>query len=169
YRVDTSVTGNVSTFTTLGSTNQLRTTTAQVICSAAGTSVTATTWTTLGGCDLPAAGLQPGDRIEIRFTITHTGTAAGFSFQVNWGNTTILARSGVAQDAAVAGRADAAVTASGAEISLESWGTVMSFLPGILTAPAQAGLEIVFQAALSKGGGDSVALTNYTVLRYPGN
>ncbi len=169
YRVDTSVTGNVSTFTTLGSTNQLRTTSAQVICSAAGTTVTATTWTTLGGCDLPAAGLQPGDRIEIRFTFSHTGTAAGFSFQVNWGNTTILGRSGVAQDAAVAGRAEAAVTATGAEISLESWGTVMSFLPGILNAPSQAGLEIVFQAAMSRGGGDSVALTNYTVLRYPGN
>ena len=169
YRVDTSATGNVSSFSTLGSTNQLRTSSAQVICSAAGTSVTATIWTTLGGCDLPVAGLQPGDRIEIRFTFAHTGTAAGFSFQVNWGNTTILARSGVAQDAAVAGRAEAAVTASGAEISIESWGTVMPFLPGILNAPAQAGLEITLQAAMSQGGGDSVALTNYTVIRYPGN
>ena len=169
YRVDTSVTGNTSSFTTLGSTNQLRTTSAQVICSAAGASVSATTWTTLGGCDLPAAGLQPGDRIEIRFTFAHTGTAAGFSFQVNWGNTTILARSGVAHDAAVAGRAEAAVTTSGAEISLESWGTVMPFLPGILNAPAQPGLEITLQAAMSQGGGDSIALTNYTVLRYPGN
>ena len=169
YRVDTSVTGNASSFNTSASTNQLRTTSAQVICSAAGKSITATTWTTLGGCDLPAAGLQPGDRIEIRFTLAHTGTAGGFSFQVNWGTTTILARSGVMQDAAVAGRAEAAVTASGAEISMESWGTVMPFLPGILNAPAQAGLEITVQAAISQGGGDSVALTNYTVLRYPGN
>src|SRR6202012_5603732 len=47
YRVDTSATGNVSSFSTLGSTNQLRTSSAQVICSAAGTSVTATIWTIL--------------------------------------------------------------------------------------------------------------------------
>jgi hypothetical protein len=45
----------------------------------------------------------------------------------------------------------------------------MPFLPGILNAPAQAGLEITLQAAMSQGGGDTVALTNYTVIRYPGN
>ena len=129
----------------------------------------ATAWTTLGGCDIPAAGLLPGDRIEVRFTFAHSGATSGFNLQLNWGSTTILARSGAAQDVAVVGRADAAITAAGAQLSLESWGTVLTFLPGILNAPAQAGLEVDFRAALSQAGGDSVTLTNYTVLRYPGN
>jgi hypothetical protein len=46
---------------------------------------------------------------------------------------------------------------------------VLSFLPGILNTPAQTGLEVVFRAALSQVGPDSVTLTNYTVLRYPAN
>lgn len=167
YRVNTSGAANLVGLTTSGGT--LQTTAAQVICSAAGASTGATSWTSLGGCDIPAAGLVAGDRIEVRFTLAHTGTTSGFNFQVNWGNTTILARSGAAQDVAVAGRAEAAITTTGAEISLESWGTVLPFMPGILNAPAQAGLKVGFDAALAQTGPDSVTLTNYTVLRYPGN
>ena len=167
YRVDTSAGGNIGALTGPGGT--IHTAAAQVICSAAGTSSSATAWTSLGGCDIPAAGLLPGDRIEVRFTFAHSGTTSGFSLQVNWGPTTILARTAAAQDVAAAGRGDAAITATGAQVSTESWGTVMPFLPGILTAPAQAGLEVTFRAALAQTGPDSVTLTNYTVLRYPGN
>jgi hypothetical protein len=167
YRVDTSAGGNISSLTAPG--GAIRTAAAQVICSAAGAVTSATAWTTLGGCDIPAAGLLPGDRIEVRFTIAHSGATSGFNLQLNWGSTTILARSGGAQDVAVVGLADAAITAAGAQLSLESWGTVLTFLPGILTAPAQAGLEVAFRAALLLEGSDTVTLTNYTVLRYPGN
>jgi hypothetical protein len=172
YRVDTSVSGNISGFTSPagGGGGVHSSGAAQVICSAAGASTSATAWTTLGGCDIPAAGLLAGDRIEVRFTFAHSGTTSGFNLQLNWGNTTILARTGSAQDIAVAGRADAAITAGGgAQVSLESWGTVLPFLPGILNAPAQLGLEVTLRAALSSTGPDSVTLTNYTVLRYPGN
>ena len=167
YRVDTSANGYIVSFTAPG--GAIQTTPAQVICSAAGAITAATAWTTLGGCDIPAAGLLSGDRIEVRFTFTHSGTASGFNLQVNWGSTTILARSGSAPDLAVVGRADAAITATGAQLNLESWGTVLPFLPGILNAPAQAGLEVAFRAALSQTGSDTVTLTNFTVLRYPGN
>jgi hypothetical protein len=167
YRVDTSAGGDISALTAPGGT--IHTLAAPVICSAAGTGSGATAWTSLGGCDIPAAGLMPGDRIEVRFTFAHSGTTSGFNMQVNWGNTTILARTGSAQDVAIAGRADAAITAAGAQVSIESWGTVLSFLPGILNTPAQTGLEVVFRAALSQVGPDSVTLTNYTVLRYPAN
>lgn len=167
YRVDTSAGGDIVSLVTPG--GSVRTTAAQVICSAAGATSGSTSWTTLGGCDIPASGLMPGDRIEVRFTLAHTGTASGFNFQVNWGNTAILARSASTQDVAVAGRAEAAVTSSGAEISLESWGTVLPFLPGILNSPLQAGLEVSFRAAMAQTGPDTVTLTNYTVLRYPGN
>jgi hypothetical protein len=166
YRVDTSAGGDIA-FTAPG--GAIHTAAAQVICSAAGAVTSATAWTTLGGCDIPAAGLLPGDRIEVRFTFAHSGTTSGFNLQLNWGNTTILARTGSAQDVAVVGIADAAITAAGAQLSLESWGTVLTFLPGILTAPAQAGLEVAFRAALLLEGTDTVTLTNYTILRYPGN
>jgi len=169
YRVDTSVSGNIRAFTSPGAGAQIRSTAAQVLCSSAGTSVATTSWTTLGGCDIPSSGLHTGDRIEIRFTFAHTGTVSGFNLQVNWGNTAILARGGAAQDVAVAGRAEAGVTATGAQVSVESWGTILPFLPGILSAPVQAGLEVTFKAALALVSPDSVTLTNYTVLRYPGN
>jgi hypothetical protein len=125
--------------------------------------------TGLGGCDIPAAGLLPGDRIEVQFTFAHTGTTSGFSLRLAWGSTTILARTGAPQDVAVVGRADAAITTGGVQLSVESWGTVLPFVPGILNAPTQAGLEVVFSAALAQAGSDSVTLTNYTVLRYPGS
>jgi hypothetical protein len=127
YRVDTSAGGDIA-FTAPG--GAIHTAAAQVICSAAGALTSATAWTTLGGCDIPAAGLLPGDRIEVRFTFAHSGTTSGFNLQLNWGNTTILARAGGAQDVAVVGIADAAITAAGAQLSLESWGTVLTFLPG---------------------------------------
>jgi hypothetical protein len=88
---------------------------------------------------------------------------------VDWGATTIINRTGSAQDSAIAGQAEAAVTTTGAQVSVESWGTVLPFLPGILNSPVQAGLKVNFQAALAAVGPDSVTLTNYTVLRYPGN
>jgi hypothetical protein len=167
YRVDTSTAGNLASLTAQG--GALRTASAQVICSATGLSSSVAALTSLGGCDIPAAGLLPGDRIEVRFTLAHSGTSSGFTLQLNWGSTTILARNGGAQDAAVAGRAEAAITAGATQVSIESWGTVMTFLPGILNAPAQPGLKVDFRAALSQAGSDSVTLTNYTVLRYPGN
>ncbi len=168
YRVDTSAGGDIAPFTAPGS-PVIHTTSAQVICSAAGTSGSATALTSLGGCDIPAGALVSGDRIEVQFTFAHTGATSGFSLQLNWGNTTIFARTGAAQDAAVVGRADAAITAGGAQLGIESWGTVLPFLPGIASAPAQAGLEVVFRGALSTAGPDSITLVNYTVLRFPAN
>jgi hypothetical protein len=165
--VDTSALGSISGFTTGGTTIQINPIPAQVLCSAAGISTSVTTWTTLGACDIPASGLNAGDRIEVRFTFAHSGTTTGFNLRLNWGNTTILARTGAAQDVAVAGEADAAVTSTGAQVSVQSWGTVLPFLPGILNAPLQAGLQVNLRAALAAVGPDSVTLTNYTVLRYP--
>ncbi len=167
YRVDTSAGGNITALTAPG--GAIHTGAVQVICSGAGRSTNTTGWTTLAGCDIPAAGLMAGDRIEVRFTLTHAGTTSGFTVQVNWGSATILSRTGGTQDAAVVGRADAAISATGAQLSLESWGTVLPFLPGLATAPAQSGLEVSFLAAITTASPDSVTLTNYTVLRYPAN
>jgi hypothetical protein len=165
YRVDPSAGANIIALTAPG--GAIRTGAAQVVCSAAGTSTNAITWTTLGGCGIPAAGLMPGDRIEVRFTLTHTGAAAGFSVQVNWGNTPVVTRTGGTQDSAVTGRIEASSSSSGTQLSVESWGTVLPFLPGLSTAPLQSGLELSFRGSLVQAGSDTVSLTNYTVLRYP--
>jgi hypothetical protein len=167
YRVDPNAAGNLAALTQSGP--AVKTTAAQVICSASGTATSAISMTTLGACDISSSALRAGDRIEIRFTLAHTGTAAGFSFQVNWGTATLLTRAASAQDAAVTGRGEAAIGIGGVQISGESYGTVLTFLPSIVSAPAQNGLQVNFKAAMARAGSDLVSLTNYTVLRYPGN
>jgi hypothetical protein len=168
YRVDTSDPGNIGGITTPVA--ALHTTSAQVICSATGSGTSAVSFVRLGSCPIPPLGLQAGDRIEVRFTFAHTGSSSGFDLQVNWGNTTILARHGTTQDAAVAGRAEAALTSTGAQLTMESWGTVLPFLPAILNAPAAPdGLRVDLRAQLSQATTDTVTLTSFTVLRYPGN
>lgn len=165
YRIDPS-SGNV---VALNTGTNVATRAAQIICSSTGTSTTQFAWTSLGACDIPAAALKPGDRIEVRFSFTHTGTTNGFNVKLNWGNTTVLSRQAGPQDVALAGQADAGVTAAGAQITVQSWGTVLSFLPGIVSAPLQNGVRLDFQAEMAAAGPDRLALTNYTVLRYPAN
>jgi hypothetical protein len=99
----------------------------------------------------------------------HTGTAEGFNVQINWGSTTAIARTGGKQDAAFVGQADAAISSTGAQLTTQSWGTVLSFLPGVISSPAQSGLNVDFRGEMSAAGTDSLALTSYTVLRYPAN
>ncbi len=140
---------------------------AQVVCSAAGGTTGASASASLGACDVPIGGLNNGDRIEVRFTFAHTGSASGFDLLIKWGSTTILSRHGAIQDAAVVGQADAAITASGAQLSVESWGTVLTLLPAIVNAPFQSGVPISLWADVSNPGSDTVTLSNYTVLRYP--
>jgi hypothetical protein len=142
---------------------------AQVVCSHNGIQTNATVWISLGACDIPASALKPGDRIEVRFSLSHTGTAKGFNVRVNWGNTTILSRQAGPQDVAFAGQADGSIASTGAQITIQSWGTVLGFLPSIVNAPAQNGLKLDIQAEMASATADIVSLTNYTVLRYPKN
>jgi hypothetical protein len=69
----------------------------------------------------------------------------------------------------VVGNFDAALTAGGAQLSLVSWGTLLPLLPGTIDAPQQSGLSVDFLADLAQTAPDTVTLTNFTVLRYPGN
>ncbi|MDQ1471534.1 MAG: hypothetical protein QOJ99_3014 [Bryobacterales bacterium] len=163
YRVDPDFgPGNLRSPTLAG------TAAAQVLCSASGKANVSTTLTSLGSCDIPALGLKPGDRIEVRFTFAHTGTASGFDVQLNWGSKTVFARHGGTQDLAFAGQTEAAVTSGGAQITVQSWGSVLPFLPAITNATVQNGVKVDLLGSVSKQGSDSITLTNYTVLRYPG-
>jgi hypothetical protein len=142
---------------------------AQVLCSANGRSIGAAAWTSLGSCDIPASRLNPGDRVEVRFNFAHTGSASEFDIQVSWGITTILARHGGRQDAAVVGQAEASLSAAATQVTVESWGTVLGFLPGIVSSPVQSGLRVDLLGQVTNPGSDSISLTGYTVLRYPGH
>ena len=141
---------------------------AQVLCSANGGTNTHTALTSLGSCDIPAAALKPGDRIEVRFIFAHTGTASGFDVQVKWGNTTVLARHG--------GRAGYGGGRSGGSGHRRQrragygakLGHGSAFLPGIVSGGQQSAVKVDLLGAISGVGADSIGLTSYTVLRYPG-
>lgn len=165
YRIDPSA-GNVGN---LVSGVNGRTLLAQVLCSATGRTTNNDGWTSLGACDVPSGALRPGDRIELRFNFAHTGTADAFDTQVLWGDTPILLRHAGRQDAALVGRADATVSATGVQITTESFGSVLAFLPGIVNAGVQNGLKLDIQGKTQAVGTDTIGLTSFTVLRYPGN
>jgi hypothetical protein len=141
----------------------------QVICSGVGSATSSTASTDLGGCAVPNTSLAAGNRIEIRFTFAHSGSASGFSFEADWGSTAIFTRQAAAQDIAAAGSADAALGASSAQISYTSWGSALPLAASIQNTSALTGIRVGFKAMLTTGGADSVRLSSYTVLLYPAN
>jgi hypothetical protein len=140
----------------------------QVLCSGTGAATTGTSLASIGACAIPAGLLSAGDRVEIRFDLAHTGTASGFTIEVDWAATAILNRSGASSDMLVTGRGEAAILAAGAQLSAQSWGTVLPFSAGV--APSSdayaSGLTINFQGELAQAG-DTLTLANYTVVRLP--
>jgi hypothetical protein len=140
----------------------------QVLCSGTGGSTTGISLTSIGACSISSGVLLAGDRVEIHFDLAHTGTASGFTFEVDWAATPILHRSGATGDALVSGRAEAAVLAAGSQLSSQSWGTVLALSASVVasTDAYAAGLTINFQGMLALTG-DTLALANYSVIRVP--
>jgi len=141
---------------------------AQVLCSGAGSSTTATTLSTIGACAIPAGTLLAGDRVEIHFDFAHQGSTSGFTFEVDWGATALVNRDATAADAQIAGRGEAAALAAGAALSVQSWGTALPFSVTLGNA-ADAysnGLTINFQGKLAQTG-DTLTLAGYSVVRLP--
>ena len=141
----------------------------QVICSAAGTSTSSTSFTSLGSCAIPANVLQTGDRVEIHFDLAHTGTTAGFEYQAIWGATTLTDRVATASEVMVAGKGEAALYNGGAQLRAESWGTVLAFAASVANATDSVvpGITVNFQAKLAQTATDTVTLVNFTVVRDP--
>jgi hypothetical protein len=143
--------------------------TMQVLCSGMGITGSASSLTSLGTCSIPAGLLAQGDRLEIRFDYAHSGTAGGFSIEVHWGATTIVHRDALLTETLLAGRADAGILASSAQLSSQTWGG--STLAFSVTAVAAAdafsnGITVDFRG-LTANGGDTLTLTNFTVVRVP--
>ena len=140
----------------------------QVLCSGLGAGTTSTALSSVGACNIPGGFLAAGDRIEIRFDLDHQGTAGGYSFEVHWGITTVLHRDAAAGDALATGRADIALKVTGAQLSHQSWGTLLALNAGTGTAPDDyftGGITVDFQAQAASG--DTVTLRNFTVIRIP--
>jgi hypothetical protein len=140
----------------------------QVLCSGTGTATASLTLANIGSCTIPAGTLQPGDRVEIRFDASHPGVASGFSLEVQWGSTVAAHRDASASDSLVTGRVDASVFADHAQLSSQSWGTVLPMAASIAAGAdsCSAGLTIAFLGMVTQSN-DSVTLTNFTVVRIP--
>jgi hypothetical protein len=140
----------------------------QVLCSGLGAATNSSTLASVGTCTIPASLLAAGDRVEIRFDLDHAGAVGGFSFEVHWGATTVLSRNASPVDAQATGRADAALTAAGAQLSHQSWGTALAFAAGVGTATDAytAGITVDFQASTALPV-EMVTLRNFTVVRFP--
>jgi hypothetical protein len=143
--------------------------TPQVLCSGTGAVTTTAVLSSIGTCFVPAGLLLPGDRVEVRFDLAHQGAASGFSFEIHWGATVLAHRDAVASDQLVTGRADAGILNTGAQLSFQSWGAILPFTAGVaIGADAySSGLTIDFQGNLASSSGDSLTLSNFTVVRLP--
>jgi hypothetical protein len=141
----------------------------QVLCSSSGTSTASSSAVSLGSCVIPANTLSAGDRLEVRFSLSHQGTANGFVFSILWGTAVMVQRTASPSDALVTGHGDASIGAGSTSLDMQTWGSVLPLASGVAAASnaLSTALKVDFQTAMSAAGTDSVSLQNYTVLRYP--
>ena len=143
---------------------------AEIVCSAAGTSTTATSLTSLGTCAIPANLLAAGDRLEISADLTHEGTSQGYTVASKFGAFTLQTLSSSAGEGFTTVRAELGLASTTAYYGIQSWGAS--------TGQAQAAgnisslnytlpINVDFQAALSAAGANTVTLRNFTVRRLP--
>ncbi len=141
----------------------------EVVCSSAGAATTAGSLTSLGTCKITGGTLLIGDRVEFRFDYSHEGNVSGFSFDVQWGSTTLISRAGAAGESAIAGHAEMAVTSTGVRHHTQSWGELLSFAAGVGSAADSLlpDLTVSLRGSVATPGFDTVTLRNFTVVKYP--
>lgn len=141
----------------------------QVLCSSTGQATSSATVMSLGSCVIPANTLRGGDRVEIQFDYKHQGSATGFQTAVRWGGTTVAQRSASAGESLLTGRAEAAITLQGAQVSAQIWGSTLALGATVTSAsdsPANA-ITVDFLGNLSTASSDQLSLLHYSVVRYP--
>ncbi|HTB12196.1 MAG TPA: hypothetical protein VK752_11520 [Bryobacteraceae bacterium] len=144
-------------------------TTPQVVCSSVGTSTSGTVSSSLATCTLPAGLLSTGDRVEVRYLFTHTGTTTGFIPQLTWGTTPVLSRAASAADTAFAGSLEFAIDSSTQPFSGQSWGSSLALATVLGSASVNTALSITitFLGQMAASTSDAVSLSSFTVIRYP--
>jgi hypothetical protein len=141
----------------------------QVLCSGTGAATNAAALTSIGTCTIPANLLLAGDRIEVRYDLEHQGATDGFSFEVHWGPAVVGHRDAASTETAATGTVGIGLVESGARLSAQSWGTVLPFASAVATSATDyvGGIVIDFQGRLAQGTGDTLTLSNFTVVRFP--
>lgn len=141
----------------------------QVLCSSSGGSTSSTALTVIGSCSIPASFLDSGDRLVVLFTVNHTGTASAFDVEMRMAGSTIYTRSLPASEQRIAFDGSAGLFGSGAAWQIQTYGVTASLdskLPEFSINPTSA-FAIDFRGRLTTSSADSVAVRNYSVIRYP--
>jgi hypothetical protein len=145
-------------------------TTPQVVCSSTGGSTFAATLTQLGSCTLPAGLLGAGDRLEIEYQYSHTGSTAGFTGQVQVaGSVVVINRTAASTESLFAGHTSFGLYSGGQTWDTQSWGgSTLAFASaaGSSAINATVATPISFQG-LTSSTADTLTLRNFTVIRYP--
>lgn len=143
--------------------------TAEVLCSGVGNSTSGTTPVILGSCAIPSGVLAAGNRVEVRFSLEHIGVTSGFNADVRWGGSTVLQRTAGSSETSLVGRIDGGMYSTGAQLSVQSWGTVLTLASSVANTndPYTSGLVIDLRGALAQSSGDTLALRNFSVVRLP--
>jgi hypothetical protein len=125
--------------------------------------------TQLGSCTIPAGLLGSGDRLEIRYQFAHTGSTIGFTGEVLVGGTTVMARTLAATESLLVGETQFGLY-SGAQVwSTQTWGAsvALATTAGPAAENTAQAVTVTFRGQMAGTGSESVALRNFTVLRYP--
>jgi hypothetical protein len=141
----------------------------QVVCSSVGTTTSSTSPTLLGSCTVPSGSLNIGDRIEVAFAYSHSGTAIGFSSQLVVGSTTIVSRDTGSSETLLAGKASFGLVPSGQLYDTRTFGAASGELISVGTAAESIAndLTLSFKGHMASAGGDTMKLESFTVVRYP--
>lgn len=144
-------------------------TSAEVVCSSTGGSTTSVTMTQIGSCTIPAGLLGTGDRLEIEYQYSHSGSTDGFTGEVEIGGTTVASRSAGASESVLAGRTSFGIYSGGQMWDTQNWGATLAFSAGagLASEDTSQALTISFRGQMAASGSDSLVLQNFTVIRYP--
>jgi len=144
-------------------------TTGVILCTGSGGSTSSTGSTSLGTCTIPANLLVAGERLDIRYDFSHTGTLTGFTYQALFGGTTLISRMASATTSVVTGFSNIGFYTGGGQWSGQSWGTNLLLEADIGTTSENLTVPVVidFRASMASTTTESVTLRNFTVTRYP--
>ena len=143
----------------------------EVLCSGIGQSASLTTFSTIGTCVIASGKLQVGDRVELRFAFSHTGSTVPVQVNVLWNGQTVLERGLVAVESTLIGTVELSIaSANAAEWITESKGALESTMvtSGASTGSTTGTATLTMQGLLGIGSStETVRLRHYTVIRYP--
>jgi hypothetical protein len=141
----------------------------EVVCSTTGGTTSATSLTSLGTCTMPAGLLGTGDRIEVQYQYSHSGSSSGFTGEVHIGSAVVVSRAEASSETLFMGKTTFGIYSGGQEWGTQSWGASTAFSVGAGTSSIDTtqALTVTLFGDLGSSSSDSVAMRNFTVLRYP--